>query len=122
MMTKHVGEGKELPSNGNLTDFFYDVDDDNRLQIEVAVKDDGRCAVFHNKRFRNELSWLEFDLETNRLDFVLDGGLVRDVGMPLTKEVSKNMQNTHQVLMVLMDDDTGGARQGAYVPLIIHRS
>lgn len=119
-----MGEGientAELPDRGNLTDFFYGVDEKSKLQVEVAVKEDGRCAVFHNKPFRNELSWLEYDLDTYRLDFVLDGGEIRNAGMPLNKEMSKNMQNTHQVLMVLMDDETGGAKEGFYVPLIIH--
>lgn len=121
-MIEHVDQSIEIGDRGNLTDFFCDVRDDSKLQIEVAVKDDGKCAVFYNKKFRNDLSWLEYDLNTYRLDFVLDGGEIRNAGMPLTKEISKNMQNTHQVLMVLMDNDTGGAKKGHYVPLILHRS
>lgn len=114
-------QGKKIPSRGNLTDFFYGVDNKNKLQIEVTVKEDGRCALFHNKPFRNELSWLEYDLGTYRLDFVLDDGEIRNAGMPLTKEISKNMQNSHQILVVFMDDYTGDAKEGYYVPLILHR-
>ncbi len=120
LMNGHIGQDGEIPNRGNLTDFFYGVDENNDLEIEVAVKEDGRCAVFHNKPFRRELSWLEFDLDSCRLDFVLDNGEVRNAGMDLTRDMSKNMQNTHQILMVLMDDNTGGAKEGIYVPLIIH--
>lgn len=121
LMVKTTEHSDELPKRGNLTDFVYGVDENNSLQIEVAVKEDGRCAIFHNKPFRNDLSWLEFDLDTYNLDFVMDDGEIRNVGMPLTKDVSKNMQNSHQVLMVLMDDETGDAKEGYYVPLILHK-
>lgn len=120
LMAKQTDQSSDMPQRGNLTDFVYGVDENNDLFIQVAVKDDGRCAVFHNKPFRNDLSWLEFDLDTYELDFVLDGGDIRNVGMPLTKDVSKNMQNSHQVLMILMDDETGDAKEGYYVPLILH--
>tara|TARA_R110002072_G_scaffold28152_2_gene90733 strand:- start:1008 stop:1412 length:405 start_codon:yes stop_codon:yes gene_type:complete len=120
MTNEHVESDGGVPNRGNLTDFFYGVDNENKLQIEVAIKEDGRCAVFHNKPFRNELSWLEYDLNTYRLDFVLDGGEIRNAGMPLTKDMSKHMQNTHQVLMILMDENTGNAKEGLYVPLILH--
>lgn len=121
MMIEHVDQSEGSQAKGNLTDFVYGATEESKLEIEVAVKDDGRCAIFHNKPFKNELSWLEFDLDTYKLDFVLDNGDVRDVGMPLTKDVSKNMQNSHQVLMILMDDETGQPKEGFYIPLILHR-
>lgn len=121
MMSEHVGQAEAAQNRGNLTDFVYGATEESKLEIEVAVKDDGKCAIFHNKPFRNDLSWLEFDLDSYQLDFVLDDGEVRDVGLPLTKEISKNMQNSHQVLMILLDDQTGAAKEGYYVPLILHR-
>lgn len=120
MMGNSVEHSSDPKTFGNLTDFVYGATEESKLEIEVAVKDDGKCAVFHNKPFKNSLSWLEFDLESYKLDFVLDDGEIRDVGLPLTKEVSKNMQNSHQVLMVLMDDATGKPKEGRYVPLILH--
>ena len=119
-MGEHTEPNGEIPNRGNLTDFFYGVDDDNKLHIEVAVREDGKCAVFYNKPCRRNISWLEFDLDSYRLDFVLDNGDVRNAGMDLTKDMAKNMHNTHQMLMVLMDDITGGAKEGIYVPLILH--
>lgn len=121
MMSEHVEQNEGMKPKGNLTDFVYGATEENKLEIEVAVKEDGRCAIFHNKPFKNQVSWLEFDLGTYKLDFVLDNGDVRDIGLPLTKDVSKNMQNSHQVLMILMDEDTGQAKEGYYIPLILHR-
>ncbi len=121
-MTEDTEVHPERPPAGNLTDFVYGVDKENPLDIEVAVKEDGKIVLFHNKPFKNDLSWLEFDLGTNELDFVLDDGEIRDVGLPLTENVAKHMQNSHQILMILLDDNTGEAKEGNYIPLIIHKS
>ncbi len=122
LMSEHTEQNEEKPHVGNLTDFVYGVTDDNPLNIEVAINEDGRVILFHDKVFKNDLSWLEFDLGTNELDFILDGGLMRNFGMPLDHSVAKHMQNTHQVLTVLLDEKTGNAKEGHYIPLIIHQS
>ena len=119
-MIDKVAEG-DLGTTGTIVDFFYGVEEGSNLRVEVAVKDDGKCAVFHNKPFKQDLSWLEFDLDTSRLDFVLDGGETRNFGVSVKKELSKNMHNTHQILMVLMDDDMGDPKEGLYIPLILHK-
>lgn len=112
----------ERPPVGNLTDFVYGITDDNRLDIEVAIKEDGRVVVFHSHPFKSDVSWFEFDLDSNKLDFVLDNGEIRDIGLPLSESVAKHMQNSHQILMVLLDPETGDAKEGNYIPLIIHRA
>ncbi len=121
-MTEHVEQNEAKPPIGNLTDFVYGVTKENPFKVEVAINDDGKVILFHNKVFKNDLSWLEFDLGTSKLDFILDGGDVRDFGMPLDRSVSKHMHNTHQVLTILLDDETGDAKEGHYIPLILHQS
>lgn len=120
-MTDELSQISDRPPVGNLTDFVYGVDELHRLNIEVAVNEHGKVVVFHNRPFKKDISWFEFDLGSNRLDFILDDGDVRDAGLPLGRDVAKYMQNSHQILMVLLDDDTGEAKEGNYVPLIIHR-
>ncbi|MCC7305480.1 MAG: hypothetical protein IT558_04380 [Alphaproteobacteria bacterium] len=112
----------DRPPVGNLTDFVIGDDPNDRLDIQVAVKHDGGVVMFHTHKFKKPVSWFEFDLATNRLDFILDNGDVRDVGMPLPQRISKYMQNTYQILMVWMDPKTGDAKEGDYVPVVIHRS
>lgn len=113
---------KQRPEVGTLVDFVYGVDDDNPLDVEVAVDDVGKVVIFHNKPFKTEIAWLEFELETNMVNFILEDGKIRDIGLPLKEGIAKNMQNSHQILMVLLDDDTGDAKEGNYVPLIIHQT
>lgn len=112
----------EKPPTGKLIDFVKGVDDNNHLEIEVAIKDDGRVVLFHNREFKEEIAWFEFDLNTNKLDFVLNDGDIRDIGVSLHTAVAKHMQNSHQIFTVYLDNETGEGIQGNYIPLILHQS
>ena len=122
VMTEEPQEQSETKKVGNLTDFVYGTDGTGFLDIEVAVNEKGKVVLFHNRPFKHDIAWFEFDLGTNKLDFVLDDGDIRDAGLPLGRDVAKYMQNSHQILMVLLNDDTGEAKEGNYIPLIIHRT
>lgn len=121
-MTETQTEYTERPPVGTLIDFVVLDEKNKHLDIEVTIKEGGGVVLFYDRPFKKEISWFEFDLTTNKLDFVLDSGDVRDAGLPLSKGVAKHMQNSHQILMVLMDFQTGEAEKGNYVPLIIHRT
>ena len=115
-------EISDRPNVGDLTDFVYGYDKDNPLDIDVSVNEKGKVVLFHNLPFKNDISWFEFDLDSCKLDFVLDDGDVRDAGLPLTAKIGKYMQNSHQILMVLLDNKTGEAKEANYIPLILHKA
>ena len=94
---------------------------DKSYHFELAVNEDAQVYVLHNKPMKTPISWLEFDLGTNKLEFVTDEGEQKYIGLPVHPSLSKNKQNAHQVLMVLMDEATGEALKGEYLPLILHR-
>lgn len=110
------------PPVGKLIDFIDGYDPARGLDLDVAIKEDGRVVVYHSLPFTKDVSWFEFDLSTNKLDFIMDDGDIRDVGLPLSHSVAKHMQNSHQILMVLMDAESGQPVKGFYIPLVIHRS
>lgn len=120
-MDKEASEIVERPPVGTLIDFVEGVDENNNLDVDIAVNEEGRVVVFHNRRFIKPLSWYEFDLEASKLDFIMDNGDVRDAGLPLKPGIAKHMQNSHQILTVLLDNETGEATEGHYIPLIIHQ-
>ncbi len=111
----------DRPPVGTLVDFVEGVDENNPLDIEIGVNNEGRVVVFHDKRFKKELSWFEYEISSSKLDFILDDGQIRDAGMKIAPQISKHMQNSYQILTVFMDNNTGEAIEGRYVPLIIHR-
>ena len=96
--------------------------DDKTMTVELAINDRAEAIVFFSKPFPHDLSWLEFDLNNSRLDFIMDNGEIRTFGIPVQPELAKYMQNAFQVLMVLMDEKTGEPVGGNYFPLIIHRA
>lgn len=113
-------QNTDRPPAGNLTDFVNGVDEKNPLDLEVGIREDGSVVVFHDKPFKTALSWFEYDVETSKLDFIFDDGEMRDIGLPLAPSIGKHMQNSHQILTIWMDDKTGDAKQGDFIPLIIH--
>jgi len=109
------------PAN-NIYDFVTDLGDDNRLDIELSIRQSGRIIFFHSHPFKERIGWFEFHLKTSALNLVLDGGESRDIGLPLPDNIAGHMHNAHQILAVQMDPKTGDANKGEYIPLIIHQS
>ena len=105
----------------NILDFVYHTEGESDFRLEISVMKDGKVCVFHSKPFKNDISWLEYDVNENRLDFILDDGEVRNLGFPVKPTIAANMQNSHQILLILLDDETGEAKEGFYIPLIIHQ-
>lgn len=118
MTTEQTTSEKQF---GNILDFVYHTEGESDFRLEISVMKDGKVCVFHNKPFKNDISWLEYDVNANRLDFILDDGDVRNLGFPVKPTIAKNMQNSHQILLILLDDETGEAKEGFYIPLIIHQ-
>lgn len=96
--------------------------DDPDFKLNLAVNDQARVVIFHNKPFRQKMSWLEFDLNRNRLDFIMNDGNIRNFGIPVAPDLAKYMQNAFQVLIVLVDEQTGDPEGGNYYPIIVHRT
>ena len=95
--------------------------DDPDFKVDLVINDTAEVYVFHNKPFEKTLSWLEFDLDTYRLDFIMNDGDLRHFGAKVPEHLAKHMHNAYQVMMVLMDEKTGQPKSGGYFPLIIHR-
>lgn len=121
-MNEETPQISERPLRGSLTDFVEGYDQKNPFDLDVVVNERGQVVLFHSLPFKKEIAWFEYDLSTAQLDFVMDGGDVRHAGLPLTQDMSKYMQNSHQILTIFMDNKTGEAVQGTYVPLIIHKT
>lgn len=105
-----------------MTVYNEGVTPDGAVAAQLVVNDRAEAMVFHNKPFNTDLSWLEFDLDTRNLNFVMNDGDIRNFGIPVHPDLAKYMDNAFQVLVVLMDKDTGEPMEGEYYPLIIHRA
>jgi len=106
------------PSSGYNEGHNLDMD----MKVEFLVNDRAEATVLHDKPFSKKLSWLEYDLDSSKLEFILEDGDVRNFGIPVHPKLAKYMQNAYQVLMIQMDEKTGEPLDGGYYPLIIHRA
>jgi threonyl-tRNA synthetase len=98
---------------------------DLKIKVELYVNDRAEAIVFYDRPFNKQLSWLEYDLDDDRMDFVMEDGDIRNFGIPIDPKLKKYLQNSHQVLMVKTDDKSGQkieAVEGEYFPIIIHRA
>lgn len=94
--------------------------DDPLFKVDLVINDKAEVFIFHIKQFSKPLSWLEFNMATRDLDFVLEEGETRNFGVAVPDKYAKHMQNAHQIMMVQMDDK-GKPVSGEYFPLILHQ-
>ena len=92
------------------------------MNVELMINDRAQAMILYDKPFSKKLSWLEYDLDSSKLDFVLEDGDLRNFGIPVHPKLAKYMQNAYQVLMVQVDEQAGESYDNGYVPLIIHRA
>ncbi|MAI62586.1 MAG: hypothetical protein CBB87_08935 [Micavibrio sp. TMED27] len=106
---------------GNLTDNVIGATKDRPLELDFAVDEFGKVVMFHNLEFKDQIGWFECDLDKSKLLFVFDDGRNADSGIKISEKMAKYIQNAHQILMVLLDKDTGEAKEGKYFPIILQK-
>ena len=103
-----LGDHEKLQSGsvgvGNLTDFAIGVSENEALDIEIAVNQDGRVIAFHSHPMPDLLR-LEFHGLTRLLTFVRKDGQTRDAGLPMSPAVAEWLRWADDVLAVQLDDN-----------------
>lgn len=124
-----MGEGEALQPKdpkdyvGNLSDFVAGVDDDNPLNVELSIDDKtNKIVVFYNKPLTTRINHFEYQMDSSELFFVFQGGEKRNIGSPLSPSFVRHMQNTHQILSIEMNDETGQANRGEFIPVLLQQN
>lgn len=91
---------------------------DKLMEVDLYIHDAGDINIFHNQRFQNTLSWIEYDINNGRIDFIMEDGDLRNFGIPVDPKAGPYLQNTHLISVVLMNGATPIEEQ--FVPLITH--
>lgn len=74
--------------------------------------------IFHDRPFLKVLSWIEYDLKTSRIDFVMEDGDVRNFGIYIDAAFKPYMQNSYVLPVILKEGDE--PIDGTTYPLIVH--
>lgn len=108
----------------HLADLYnekHPIGGDQSLQLELSVGDGAKVALFHNKPFEADLSWLEYHSDERHLKMIMENGNIKSFPNPVPIHFSVQIENAHQVLMVLVDDFSGEPVAGGYFPLVVRR-
>ena len=111
-----------IPSTSIRSGYSDGTSFEQEMKVELVINDRAEAFIFHSKPFTRQISWVEYDLDTNKLDFVMNDGDSRNFGLLVKKDMSKYLQNAYQILVVLTDEKSGEPIEGEYFPLIIHRA
>ncbi|MCD8497069.1 MAG: hypothetical protein LRZ85_02675, partial [Alphaproteobacteria bacterium] len=87
--SNQVPQTPEPQVYNNIVDFVYDPKGTGDLDIEVAIREDGKVAIFHDKPFKRELSWIEYDMQAGQLHFIMENGDLRIMGLSVRPELKK---------------------------------
>lgn len=75
--------------------------------------------IFHDKPFTKTLSWVEYDVQSSRIDFILEDGDIRNFGIQVAHSFRPYLENS-PVLPVMLKDENDEPVDGDTYPLIIH--
>ena len=91
---------------------------DMDMVVHCVLGNGIEVCVFHDRPFSKTLSWLEYDMGTSRLDFILEDGDIRNFGIPIDKAFGRYLQNMQSISVILRK---GNAMvDGETYPLILH--
>ena len=118
--------GKELAAatqfRDNLSDYFEDVSDESKLELDIYVNIEGKVVVFYNKPLKVELLRAELFVGERALVFVALSGSRRFIGLALSEGVVQPIAQCkpEKLLFVQMDPSTNLAIKGEYISLRVY--
>jgi hypothetical protein len=89
------------------------------IEAFLLLDNPNDAYIFHEKEFGGNLSWIEYDLESGRLDFVMEDGHLKNYGMPVPKDMGAYLQNIHFICVA--HKNAGIVLSEVDLPLITHR-
>ena len=103
--------------NNDTSEYQHNLPDS--MEIYFTIHDDGTPFIIHDTKFIGGLSWLEYDLQTGRMDYINESGDIHNFGLTVDSEFGQIIQNKQSIAAVYMVD--GQAIEANEIPLIQHR-
>jgi hypothetical protein len=91
---------------------------DMDMDVEISVYDPENIFIFHDKPFRDELSWVEYDVASGRIDFIMNDGDLRNFGILIKDDVGQYLRDIHTICVALVDEDD--VLSDVELPLVTH--
>ena len=79
--------------------------------IDVTVNEDGEVFVFYDRPFPEEISWVEYDEEFGRLDFMSKEGRIRFFGVSIPKDIKDVIMQAKEAYFIEVGEDGNSVEQ-----------
>lgn len=90
-----------------------------RMKIDVAVGEDCKVWVVHDKPFPEYLEWIEFDVPSGRMTFITKGGKLQDLGLTIHPPMDSYVAQARDVRTVWVDEK--GIRDMGLLTLLVRK-
>ena len=89
------------------------------VNVRIIIGEGGSAFILYDRPFNKLVSWFEYNLDKNSLEFIMEDGDIRDFGIPVARDVGRYLQNVHFVSFV----HANGTRinDSFDLPLIVHK-
>lgn len=88
------------------------------IEAFLILHDPQNAYVFHELSFETPIEWIEYDVQTRQLDFILTAGRVENFGIPVERNIHHYLQNISEICVAQKD---GALVLNEYiVPLVVH--
>lgn len=92
----------------------------SEMAVDVLVNDMGKVWVAYDRPFETSVQWLEYDLDLNRLVFVLRDGRMQDFGLTINAKMRKLLATGRSVWLVRVVNKT--IEDAGEVPLLVRQT
>ena len=113
-------ESSNLKYVGNLVDFVEGASEESPLKVEIAVNEDGRIILFYTHTLKVHLKRMEYYSPESRLVFVSDSDQIRYLGLPLSEDVAKHLNDVDKILLIKFDEKTKNMSETGTLPFKIY--
>lgn len=86
------------------------------MRVCLMANEQDRLWLVHDQPFRDNLHWVEYDDDLQKLTLVLRNGMVQDYGHPIPPEMRAVLRRTQQIFTMLVQD--GDVRDSYILPLL----
>ena len=73
------------------------------MEVDLFVDTDTLVYIFHDVPFQKEVSWLEYDVETQKLDFIMDDGDIRNFGTTVSIDIKPFIEKSDAICIAQRD-------------------
>jgi hypothetical protein len=75
------------------------------MKIALIIHEDGLIWVFHDKKLPDELDWVDFDADENKIYFIGKRGIPMNLGLKMKGNQFENLLNCEFLMAAHVEND-----------------